>query len=109
MVEISHTNAKPTVMRTHPTRPDFVALGLENGQVFFLKMSSKETYVLNAHEKQALVEENELGNYPEAVKVIDLAWDPMEDNFLVSFGDNSMCLVTFQGFQESTRVVKTFQ
>ena len=86
-----------------------MALGLENGKVFFLKMSTRETFVLNAHESCHLVEQCQPGMFPEEVKIVDLAWDPNEDNFLVSFGDRGMCLVTFQGFYETTKVVKDFQ
>ena len=39
----------------------------------------------------------------------DLAWDPQEDNFLISFADKGMCLVSFQGFSQETRVVKRFE
>ena len=32
--------------------------------------------------------------------VVDLAWDPQEDNLLVSFADRGMCLISFQGFTD---------
>lgn len=38
-----------------------------------------------------------------------MAWDPMEDNLLVSFEDQTMSLVTFQGFNSSTAIVKQFE
>ena len=48
-VEISHLGAKPTVLRFHPTRTDIVTIGFENGQIFFLKLKSSETFVFNSH------------------------------------------------------------
>ena len=38
-----------------------------------------------------------------------MAWDPMEDNLLVSFSDQTMTLITFQGFNERTAIVKQFE
>jgi len=39
------------------------------------------------------------------MQILDIAWDPQEDNLLVSFADHGMCLVSFQGFSDATRVV----
>ena len=39
----------------------------------------------------------------------EIAWDPQEDNFLVSFADKSMGLVSFQGLSGDTGVVKRFE
>ena len=45
---------------------------------------------------------------PDYMKIEDMAWDPQEDNLIVSFADKGMCLVSFQGFTDQTRVVKRF-
>ena len=49
-VQIPANNARPTVLRCHPTRSDIVSLGLESGQVLFLKLGNQETYIMNVHE-----------------------------------------------------------
>ena len=42
------------------------------------------------------------------MQILDIAWDPQEDNLLVSFADQGMCLVSFQGFSDATQVVQRF-
>ena len=46
-------NARPVVLKCHQSRSDIISIGLENGKVFFLKLSNQETYILNAHEDSA--------------------------------------------------------
>ena len=108
-VQIPQSNARPVVIRCHPTRSDIISLGLESGQVLFLKLGNQETYILNAHEDCAQVQIDETGQFPRGMMVEDLAWDPQEDNFLVSFADKSMSLVSYQGLREETVVVKRFE
>ena len=45
----------------------------------------------------------------EDIVITDMQWDPFEDNLLVSFGDNSMALVTFQGLDSQTFIAKKFE
>jgi WD40 repeat protein len=49
------TNSKPTVVRCHPKRPDIVAVGLENGRVYFLNMRTHETFVFDACDTEARI------------------------------------------------------
>ena len=93
-------------MRCNPTRTDIVALGLDNGRIFFLKLSTQEQYLFDAHQHSATMGADDL--VPDYMKVEDMAWDPQEDNLIVSFADKGMCLVSFQGFTDQTRVVKRF-
>ena len=95
-VKIDHLEAQPTVIRCSPARSDIVALGFANGQVFFLKLSTQETFIFDAHQDSALLKPGEIA--PPGMQITDLAWDPKEDNLLVSFADKGMCLITFQGF-----------
>ena len=37
-----------------------------------------------------------------------MMWDPNEDNLLVSFGDKSISLITFQGLDDQTFISKKF-
>ena len=109
--------SKPTVVRCHPKRPDIVAYGLENGHIYFLNLRSKETYIFDACDtaarKRSKLEENppftvsEIALLSEQelmrnvsldmkeVRILEMRWDPNEDNLLVSFGDKSMALITF--------------
>ena len=48
-VSIEHLQARPVVLRCHPSRADYISLGLENGKVFLLKLSNQETYILDVH------------------------------------------------------------
>ena len=92
-VGIAQLRAKPTVLRCNPSRTDIVALGLDNGRIFFLKLSTSESFVFDAHQHSA-----NLGNddaVPDYLRVEDMAWDPLEDNLLVSFADKGMCLISF--------------
>ena len=50
---------------------------------------------MNAHEDCAQVQVDETGQFPKELMIEDLAWDPQEDNFLISFADKSMCLASF--------------
>ena len=89
-------NADPVVLKCHQSRPDILSLGLKNGKVFFLKLSNSETYIMNAHEDSAeAIQDEATGEYPKYLMIEDLAWDPQEDNFLISFADKGMCLVSF--------------
>ena len=108
-VQIPANNARPTVLRCHPTRSDIVSLGLESGQVLFLKLGNQETYIMNVHEDCDEAQVDETGQFPRGMNVEDLAWDPQEDNFLISFADKGMCLVSFQGLSSDTGVVKRFE
>jgi hypothetical protein len=46
---------------------------------------------------------------PREVRILEMCWDPNEDNLLVSFGDKSMTLITFQGLDEQTFIAKKFE
>ena len=94
-VQIPELNARPLLIRCHPARSDIVSLGLESGHVCFLKLGNFETYILPAHEDCDKASINEQGQYPRGHMIEDMAWDPQEDNFLVSFSDKGMCLVSF--------------
>ena len=50
---------------------------------------------MNAHEDCAQVQVDETGQFPKEMMIEDLAWDPQEDNFLISFADKSMSLASF--------------
>lgn len=41
--------------------------------------------------------------------VTDLDWDPNEDNLISVFADGSMALISFQGVDSATRVVKRWE
>jgi hypothetical protein len=45
----------------------------------------------------------------EEVAIEELQWDPFEDNLLVSFGDGSLNMISFQGLSNSSKVVQTFE
>ena len=64
---------------------------------------------MNVHEDCEVAEVDETGQFPRALHIEDMAWDPQEDNMLVSFTDKSMCLVSFQGLCAETGVVKRFE
>ena len=64
---------------------------------------------MNAHEDCEQVQIDETGQFPRGMMVEDLAWDPQEDNFLVSFADKGMSLVSYQGLRDETVVVKRFE
>ena len=51
------TASKPTVIRCHPKRPDIIAAGLENGKIYFLNLRSTETFVFDAADRVARVQE----------------------------------------------------
>mmetsp|Transcript_39467 Transcript_39467/g.51662 ORF Transcript_39467/g.51662 Transcript_39467/m.51662 type:complete len:199 (-) Transcript_39467:2979-3575(-) len=106
-VRIDQLNSKPTVLRCNPSRTDIVALGLENGRIFFLKLSTSDTFVFDAHQHSAGLKSDQA--VPPNMRIEDLAWDPQEDNLICSFADQGMCLISFQGFTEQTRVVKRFE
>jgi len=46
---------------------------------------------------------------PEETSIIEMKWDPNEDNILVSFIDGSLCMVSFHGLCEQTEVCQTFE
>ncbi len=95
---INHIQSKVTVLRCNPTRTDIVFLGFENGQIFFLRLSNKETYLFNAHPDSAKLKPKQEAD--PGMKIVEMAWDPNEDNLLVSFADKSLCLISYQGFNE---------
>ena len=64
---------------------------------------------MNAHEDCAQVQVDETGQFPKEMMIEDLAWDPQEDNFLISFADKSMSLASFQGLSGDTGIVKRFE
>ena len=64
--------------------------------------------MIDAHESCEYTPVCEPGEYPFQLRIEDMAWDPQEDNLLVSFGDKGMCLISYQGFSPETRVVKRF-
>lgn len=43
------------------------------------------------------------------VSIVDVQWDPFEDNLIVSFADGSLSLISFQGLDTNTQVVQTFE
>ena len=86
------------MLRCHPTRPEIVSISFENGKIFFFNINQQDSYIFSAHERPELQEPDENGEFSAAVKIEDMAWDPSEDNLLVSFGDQGMCLISFQGF-----------
>jgi len=45
----------------------------------------------------------------DEVAIEELQWDPFEDNLLVSFGDGSLNMISFQGLSSDSKVVQTFQ
>lgn len=94
-VQTPQINARPILIRCHPTRADIITLGYESGHVLFLRLGNQETHILSAHEDSDRVQVDETGQYPRSMMILDLAWDPQEDNFLVSFADKGMCLVSF--------------
>ena len=49
-VSIDHVNGMPTVLRCHPSRSDIVSIGFDNGKIFFLKLSSSDTFVFEVHQ-----------------------------------------------------------
>ena len=75
-VQTSHLQARALVLKCHPSRSDIVSLGLDNGQVFFMKLGNQETYVLNAHEESDQMIVDQTGNAPSGMKILDIAWDP---------------------------------
>ena len=108
-VEISHLNARPCVLKVHPSRADIISIGLMDGRIFFLKATTQESFVFNAHEDLSEDEVITPGMTPPGRRIEDIAWDPQEDNFLVSFADKSMILATFQGFSPDTRLVRQYE
>ena len=78
-----------------------------------MRMESKED--LAKEGLAGLMTDEEIRNYvgvaldPEELRILDMKWDPNEDNLLVSFGDKSMALITFQGLDEQTFVSKRFE
>ena len=106
-VSIEHIFSKPKILRCNPTRTDTISLGFENGQIFFLRLSNSETFVFNTHQDSANLKGDMIAE--PGMKIIDMQWDPQEDNMLVSFADHGMCLISFQGLSEATQVVKRFE
>jgi len=92
-VQVEHLQSKPTVIKCNPSRADIVALGFENGQIFFLKLSNQQTFIFDAHPDSHKLQCDDYT--PPGMRIEDLAWDPHEDNMLVSFGDKRMCLISF--------------
>ncbi len=114
-----------------------MAIGLDNGSIVFLDTSDMTTYTLDAADVMGRQKEkvdeiinsqntiNEeialaIGILPNTIKkklkveeeevtIEELQWDPFEDNLLVSFGDGSLNLISFQDLSNSSKVVQTFE
>ena len=64
--------------------------------------------MLNDDELLSFFNQNNFRLDPEEVQIIEMMWDPNEDNILVSFGDKSISLITFQGLDDQTFISKKF-
>ena len=67
-------HAKPTILRCNPSRTDIVVLGLDNGKLFFLKLSTQETFVFDAHQDSVVLKADDSAS--PTMAVVDMAWDP---------------------------------
>jgi hypothetical protein len=130
------SKAKPQSLKSNPSRPQIMAIGLDNGSIVFLDTSDMKTYTLDATDVMSRQKEkvDEIINsqntineeivlaisiLPNTIKkklkieeeviIEELQWDPFEDNLLVSFGDSSLNLISFQGLSNSSKVVQNFE
>ena len=54
-----------------------MALGLENGQIFMMRFSNNETFMMDAHrDAQAMQSAQGLSEWPAELKIVDMQWDP---------------------------------
>ena len=81
---------------------------MSNGEVVFVNYSNLHTFsvALSEKAKRASNEESKTSNVNnttesnddmEEVSVLEISWDPNEDNLIVSLDDGSMFMITFQG------------
>ena len=47
-IDLRVTESTPTVVKCHPKRPGIVAIGLKNGNIYFMNMRNQDTFIFDA-------------------------------------------------------------
>ncbi len=93
-------DAQPSVIRWHPKRMTVAAVGFKDGRIAFVDVQSLQTYTMKIESAE---------DVDASSGVIDLGWDPGEDHLLVAFGDGSLIMIAYNGFDEKTELKFSYE